>query len=332
MSRYEPYSRRLARINPSTEFEYDQFPESFRVQIVHILDDMIGRERNTGAIVSTYYGESPSPVRVWELIFDLITRERGLLNLYVPLDEARNPIRLKKQDQLRGYIIYEELAAPLLLDAIEIAFRTVGRLKEYISAYPSNYVTDLTPSEGVDELNHRLRQHRLGYSFSEEVELILRLDSQYVHAEIVDPALRLLHSAGLAGAEAEFARAQEHYRHGRHEEAMSDALKAFESTMKHICDERSWAYDPSKDTANDLINIVLKQGLVPSWATAEFTALRSILESGVPTARNRNAGHGRGGTPRQIPDYLAAFTLHMSAANIVFLAESHRALPLHTRP
>ena len=137
----------------------------------------------------------------------------------------------------------------------------------------------------------------------------------------------MLRRVGFEGAEAEFQRAQEHHRHGRYEEAITDALKAFESTMKYICDQRGWEYSPDRDTATRLIDILLQEGLIPQWAQSEFTSLRSLLESGLPTARNRVAGHGRGAAPRQVPGYLAAFALHMAGANILFLVEAFNELP-----
>lgn len=189
------------------------------------------------------------------------------------------------------------------------------------------FVSQQTPSQGLEELNRRFRQHNLGYTFDADSGQVVRIDSDYLHTDVVAPAIHLLRGLGFAGAETEFLRALEHYRHGRHEEAMADALKAFESTMKYICDQRKWPYDPNRDSAGRLIDILLKHGLLPDWAQTEFASLRSILVSGLPTARNRNAGHGRGALPRQIPDYLAAFTLHMAAANIVFLAQAFNALP-----
>jgi hypothetical protein len=57
-----------------------------------------------------------------------------------------------------------------------------------------------------------------------------------------------------------------------------------------------------------------------------------LLEGGLPTVRNKNAGHGQGPTPVSVPDYLVAYALHMAAANIVLLIQAHRrALLLQPR-
>ena len=77
---------------------------------------------------------------------------------------------------------------------------------------------------------------------------------------------------------------------------MNECLKALESTLKIICAKRKWPHRDT-DTAKTLIDVVFAHGLVPDWLQSEFTALRSTLESGVPTGRNRLSGHGQGITP-----------------------------------
>jgi hypothetical protein len=122
-------------------------------------------------------------------------------------------------------------------------------------------------------------------------------------------------------------RAHKHYREGKYKEAINEALKAFESTMKAICDHRKWKYDKNKDTAKTLLEILLREELVPSYLQNAFSGLRAVLEGAVPTARNRTSGHGQGAAPITVPDYFAAYVLHMTASNIVFLIEAHKARP-----
>src|SRR5262249_48224367 len=104
------------------------------------------------------------------------------------------------------------------------------------------------------------------------------------------------------------------------------ALKAFESTLKAICAERRWSFDPNKDTAIKLLEIVFMHNLVPPFLQTQFTALRSVLESGVPTVRNKTSGHGQGPALTSVPDHLTRLALHLTASNIVFLIESHNAM------
>ncbi len=51
-------------------------------------------------------------------------------------------------------------------------------------------------------LNHRFREDGIGYQYIES--MLIRVDSQYLHAEAVKPALSLLSSAGFEGAQEEF--------------------------------------------------------------------------------------------------------------------------------
>ncbi len=171
----------------------------------------------------------------------------------------------------------------------------------------------------AEELNHRFREHGAGYSV--EDFRVVKVTSTHLHKEVVKPALAVLHAPDLAGADAEFRKAHEHYRHARHEEAITDCLKALESTLKVICTRRGWPFDDKKDTASRLIDIVFDRGLVPDQMKSEFGALRAVLESGVPTIRNRTGGHGAGVKPRVVPESLAAYALHLTAATILFLAD-----------
>ena len=107
---------------------------------------------------------------------------------------------------------------------------------------------------------------------------------------------------------------------------MVEALKAFESTMKTICDKNGWSY-PGGATAKTLVKTVLENGLVPKYMESHLPGLRNTLEAGLPTARNKkNSGHGQGLLRRDIPGYLAGYALHLAATNIVFLVEAHEAL------
>jgi hypothetical protein len=136
----------------------------------------------------------------------------------------------------------------------------------------------------------------------------------------------LLDQSHYAGAQQEFLKAHEHYRKGNAKEALSECLKAFESVMKAICDKRGWQYGSSA-TPRPLIQACFTNGLIPPFWESHYSSLRSLLESGVPTGRNKLSGHGQGTTPTTVPDHLVAYMLHMTASAIVFLAEAEKNLP-----
>ena len=129
----------------------------------------------------------------------------------------------------------------------------------------------------------------------------------------------------FSGAEQEFRSAHEHYLNQEYKVAIFDAQKAFESTMKTICDKFVWEYNYDGDTSAILINIVLRNELIPKYLQSHLSGLKKVLESGVPTVRNKEAGHGQGAEPVNVPEYLAAYALHLTASNIVLLVEAYKA-------
>ena len=209
------------------------------------------------------------------------------------------------------------------LDIIELSFRCIRGLSQHMDQSALQAFTSQSAEDAIDELNYRFREHGVGYQFVEGE--IVRVDSQYIHAEVVKPAVSLLNTVGFGGASDEFLKAHEHYRRGRHGEAMTEALKAFESTMKAICDANGWQYRETA-AAKDMIKVMFDNHLLPTYMTDHFAGLRKTLEAGLPTVRNKNSGHGQGLFAKKVPDYFAGYALHLAATNIVFLVEAHEAL------
>lgn len=209
------------------------------------------------------------------------------------------------------------------LDAIEVSFQTINsmiREHGYIYGMSGHAKAD----EAISDLNIRFKENGVGYQFIDNQ--IIRVDSQLLHAEAVKPALTLLNTKGYQGPQEEFLKAYEHYKKGNNKEALNDCLKAFESTMKAICDKRGWAYDP-KGGAKDLIAVMFANGLIPTFWQTQLSSLRSLLESSIPTGRNKLSGHGQGSTPTEVPDEITAYMLHMTASTVVFLTTAEKALP-----
>jgi len=208
-----------------------------------------------------------------------------------------------------------------VLDAIELSFKVIDQATsryDYLDRRGASQLAD----EAINELNARFREHGVGYAFDEE---LIRVDSQLLHAESVNPSTGEWIS-GYEGAQAEFLNAHEHYRHGRAKEALAECLKALESVMKVICAKRGWTHDPNA-TSSALVKVIFDQGLVPQFWSQHFSALRSTLEAGVPTARNRLGGHGQGTQVIDVPQHLVAYAVHLTASAILFLDQSEWALP-----
>ena len=71
----------------------------------------------------------------------------------------------------------------------------------------------------VEEINYRFRQNAIGFQF--EGGQFIKVDDQFVHAEVVKPAIALLTSnSAYAAAVSEFMTAHQHYREGSNQDAV----------------------------------------------------------------------------------------------------------------
>lgn len=313
MAIFDLFSKRQKKLRGDIPdvYTYDKIPIGLRVQIVYILKDALGGEQE-------YY---TNPVKVkgaYKFIVDALCREYGTFRLpHVEEYGERNYFT-----ELNNHFLQED-DIEKTIDIIELSFWYINIHTRNV-AYLCRRNCSEYANKAIKELNERFKEHGVGYQFVENE--IIRIDSELLHVEAVKPALKLLNQKDYQGAQQEFLSAFEHYRHGRNKEALNDCLKAFESTMKVICGKRNWVYRP-KDTARDLVKICFDNELIPSFWQQQLISLRSMLESSIPTGRNKLGGHGQGSTPISVPDYLVAYMLHMTASTVVFLTTAEKNLP-----
>ncbi len=175
----------------------------------------------------------------------------------------------------------------------------------------------------VDVINFRLRQSGIGYQF--EAGQIIKIDSQFVHAEVVKPALGLLSSDPIYSvADKEFKEAHSHYRIGENKQAVTLAGSAFESTLKAICAQKNWTYEQGA-RATDLIKVVNANGLFPNFLDRGFDSYISAMKTGLPGVRNDAGPHGSPPNSPKVPDFIAAYAIHLSAANIILAISAAKA-------
>jgi len=328
------FSKRQKRLRGEVPdvFTYDHIPGRLRVQIIHLLTDYLGGpDPSAGPLESLLLGQGQWLGREYEGIVKTLQREYGLLQLSKP--DQKQDYRAELIAFLQG-----EPDVERVLDAVELSFQEI--LKNATAPAPrrrrkgvdEGEASSLGHNQAIEELNTRFRENGVGYQF--EGGQIVRADSQFLHVEVLKPVLKLLSEKAYAGAQEEFLKAHKHYRHGNHKEALNEALKSFESTMKVICEKRQWKYG-SKDTARNLLAICIKNGLIPEFWESQMSGLRALLEGGVPTARNKLGGHGQGRTPIEVPVHIVAYVLHMTAAAIVFLVKAEQGFspcPRRTHP
>lgn len=200
------------------------------------------------------------------------------------------------------------------LTGLEIIIRTI---EHFANQRGRSWVSN----RSISELNAWMREDAFSYQF--EGSTLVQMSNQFAHSELVVPALNLLSDKRFVGANEEFRKAHAEFRAGDFEDSIHDCCNAFESVLKVILDGKGWPYE-STDSAKKLLDVAFENSLIPSHMQSSFTGLRTILESGVPTVRNKNAGHGSGAQVRNIPEYIAAFQIHQTAAAILLLVEASR--------
>jgi len=299
MGIFDIYSKRKRKAegNVPDVYQYDEIPREFRVQVVHMWRSAFGDENKY---------ETPFPHN-FEFIHDTLAREYGVFKLagdrYSSFFERVCDFLLQEGDTDK------------VLDVVELSFKVIDIL---VRKNPYAYNATQEPDDVIQELNGRLREHGIGYQY--ESGIMIRVDSQLLHSEVVKPALSFLSDPDYKGANEEYLSAHNHYRSKKYKECLNDCLKAFESTMKSLCDKRGWQYGKN-DTSKVLIGVLFNEGLIPSFMQSHFTGLRTSLESGVPTTRNKLGGHGQGSASVQVPESIASYLLHLTATNINLLVK-----------
>jgi len=313
MPAYDIYSKRKKQQEKAGQpdvYKYDEIPEALRNQVIHIWKTAIGTWRE-----GHYDYSNEPPDNIWIAIHDILCRELGLQTLGRWDDRPFTKCCA---------FLLEESDIDNVLSLIEVSFHMIEIVCPDLT-YHEKHNAKITqePDDAIDELNARFKEHGIGYQYAGG--RIIRMDSQYMHTEAVLPAISLLQQQGFEGASEEFLDAHKHYREGNNKDAISAALRAFESTMKSICSLMGWEF-PKNATAKPLIDICIGNGLIPEPLQAHFGSLRATLESGLPTISNRLARHGQGEKRITVPDHYAAYALHLAATNIIFLVESYTAI------
>jgi len=303
MSIFELFSKRQKKLRGEVPdvYQYEDIPRSFRVQVVHIVRDTIGIEQRYNELTNQVYTD----------IHKILCKEYGVFSLEQDANSNFSAIYNSFLNQKN----HERC-----LDIIELSFKVIDtHVREQHWNFHSAFGVCQSPDEAIDELNSRFKESGIGYQFQSGG--LIRVDSQFIHSETVKPVLRLLgQEVKYKGANDEFLSAHEHYRHKRYKECLNDCLKSFESLMKAIHDKHSWPYNQN-DTAKKLINSCLTNKLVPEYLQNQFSSVRILLESGIPTVRNKEGGHGQGAEVSTVPEHLASYTLHLTATNLLFLAK-----------
>jgi hypothetical protein len=303
-----------AKAGTADVYTYDELPPFLRTQISRIFLECIG----PGWQEPPYFTGLPpaNANKIWAGIARIIDKEIASFAVFLPHDRGTDPYNfcmtyLRRSNDLDG-----------VLSLIEICANVMVNLATFSPGELYNQGSTADPRAGILELNARFLRAGVGYQF--ENGRIIRVDSQYVHAEVVKEALRLLCEPGFAEANDEFMTAHRHLREGKLRDCNTAALRSMETVLKVICDARGWTHQKG-DTVDRLLAIVRREGLFPDYLGGYFDNLMGAMKAGVPKIRDRQGGHGAAPGDDRVPDHVAAFALHLTGANIVMLVKAHRA-------
>ncbi len=304
MAVYDLYSKKQKRLRgevPQTVI-HDDLPRKLRKQISEVISDAIGEAEIAGRSManSHYYN-----------IYKILCREYGV-------DRLKTENRMVLTFQMKVLDFFEEADIDEALDVVQLSFQIINTEIRNQTDYKQTNRIKSSPDEAVEELNTRFRESGVGFQF--ERNEIIRVDSTYIYKEVTKPVINLLYNDKFQGANEEFMAAHEHYKHKKNKECLNECLKAFESVMKIICLDKKWEFQQNI-TANGLIDLCLKNSLIPTNMSNQFSSIRSLLETGIPSIRNKFSGHGQGKSKVIVSDSLARYALNLTGTNILFLIE-----------
>ena len=303
--------QRMRRGETPDVYNYDYFPTPLRVQIVHIIYDVLGNHDQYEYMNPLNY-DYPHVREIYDFIADTLCREYGLFAL--PADYTG--CKCKMNDLLNYFLQVEDIERAI--DVVELLFRAIGEFAwKFECLEKDNAFRDA--DSAIDELNSRFKEHGLGYFFTNGQ--IIRIDSEFIHSEAVQPALRMLNQKRYFGAQQQFLSAHDHYRKGNAKEALNECLNSLEGVIKSICNTRKWFYR-ERATTNALIEICFENELLPSFLQPQFDALQNLLESGASMECNSLSSHGQGTELNFVQGNIVGYVLHLTAAAIVLLTEA----------
>lgn len=243
MNRMTIYSKRQKQLRGEVPegYTYD-LPERLRVQIVYLW-------QRFDTPVQNHLGH----VKVLsEMVVEFLCEEYGRLELLEP-DPRRVFSARDYRKELERFFL-KETDTEKILDAVEVIFHfhhNLHRDYEWHRNYEWKNEWRKSVREASETLNRRFQEHGVGYQLANGK--IIRVDSEYLHKEAVEPALLLLDDPAYSVAQKNFLKALRYYRKDDFDAALIACGKSLESTLKAICDKRGWKRQHNAGTRS-LIN------------------------------------------------------------------------------
>lgn len=268
----------------SDVFQYEEVSQKMRNRFIFITENAF----------SNYYSHVVK--EFWWNIINQIKIEMGVMLYANPFSHEVLEILLNLEDRECIYV-----------------FELI--MGEFVESYSS---TDFRNVEDfISKVNKMFLENSFGYEFVSKH--LIKVDRQFTHQEIRMGAIQLLHEVEFESASNEYMQAFTDYKNGNLKSSITNAGKAFESTMKIICENLRYPYKQS-DTAKKLISTLMTKEFIPTYLQTHFSGVVNTLESGLPTVRNKHS-HGDGAIEVEVTDKVVRYALNLCATNIVLLVE-----------
>ena len=278
-------------------YQYEKLPDKLKITLLHIFEEAFHYE--------TFRFNKIEIENVFQKIYKTICKEHSLLNFYNHRDTF-------KQTMIDFF--YKEKNLIISLDVIELFCILINFVK---NKYYTNEDTKKQFNMFIEEINQKMLEHGFGYQF--ENELLIRIDTKFTHCKIVKPALKFLIDKKFKNANDEYIKAHEAYKNNDYETVFVECNKAFESTMKIICNLNKFDYKQN-DVSSRLISILREKGFIKNYNDEILNGLVKVFLT-PSNLRNNEGAHGKGTLPDIVDKSFVDYALHSTASNILFLVQ-----------
>ena len=297
---YKPFFRREAEANgeiPDVWF-YDKLPTNVRIQFWQTFEN-----------ADNYYTIDKIIKNVCVYLRHEIGLERLSEKKYYD-DYGNNDY----QKELKDFFIYS-------MCDYRKAFSVIECLMMSLNTESKNKVTC---KKAIYEINYRLKEASIGYEFNTDANMLIKKSDEAVYQLSIEPAFHLLSDLKFKESIDNFTKAFSDYQSGNPkdlENAVTNASKALESTIKNICKLKEYEFNEEK-SLKDQVAVLKNKKFLPEKYSNYFDKITDLIIA-VATPRNKTAGHGQSDEAADtVDEKLVEFVLAQVASVIVFLTKN----------
>lgn len=144
---------------------------------------------------------------------------------------------------------------------------------------------------------------------------IIRVDSEYLHSEVIAKTQALLRENAASGALEEFSEAVSCLTGGRTKDAVINAHKSVESVMK-IC---LGVKGPKR--FGELLRLIIESNIIPEYYKEFMTHFEKLALAAVKERNLPARAHGQGAESTEVAKPLAEFAVHLAGAVNLFMIQ-----------